>query len=103
MCQCALACRVVEIIEAVHGASVLAWEQVSRRTPGLVLAGPRPGTAGASYVEITTPLATGPRVVTSRTVPSGQRFGPSEDETHWIVTNSFASEGRVGGNARRAS
>ncbi len=55
--------------------------------PGAGDAARRP--AGAAFVELTTPLAAGARVVTSKTVPPGGTFGPSDELSRWVVTNPY--------------
>lgn len=51
-------------------------------------ASPAPA-AKASFVELTTRLADGPRIVSSRNVPSDQRFGPLDTQSRWNVTNPY--------------
>ncbi|MEI6670185.1 MAG: hypothetical protein WCP29_18725 [Acidobacteriota bacterium] len=47
------------------------------------------GAAGSPFIELTTPLAMGERIITSRTVPPGGTFGPTDEESRWVVTNPY--------------
>jgi sugar lactone lactonase YvrE len=66
----------------------------AKNAPAPRPANPGPGdpdraAEGMPFVELTTPLATGQRVLTSRTVPPGGTFGPSDEGSRWVVTNPY--------------